>query len=89
MVEVKGNRGQVGEAIYLFLAALPGVRRQQMYWKSLATPNVVEVYCKGKNLQDISILTNLDICETENIFGDTNMLCSEVKMNIVRHLWWK
>ena len=55
MVQVQGNRGQVGEAIYLFLAALPGVRRQQMYWKSLATPNVVEVYCKGKNLQNISI----------------------------------
>ena len=34
---------------------LPGVRRQQMYWKSLATPNVVEVYCKGKNLQNIPI----------------------------------
>ena len=26
-----------------------------MYWKSLATPNVVEVYCKGKNLQNIPI----------------------------------
>ena len=50
VVQVKGRRGQVGEAIYLLLPPLPGVRRHQIYWKSLATLNVVEVYYKGKNV---------------------------------------